>query len=383
MNDPIKAVSPPFLAEKSIINKRSLIYSLIWSILAVIVGWNDGASMDMYEQGIGLGAWGVLVGLSIYWPSFSMAALLAVAGASCAKYLYHGALTEAEHRFFLKYILASQAAISWMSMCYFLAFGSYALGSFRRSTFSWKTGSTLAWCATTLGLMGLLVRWYESYLYGREIGHIPISNLYEVIILFCLVTTWMYLYFEWRYRVQELGVWAMGVMSGWVVFLLWYAMTRQAQEIQPLVPALQSYWMKIHVPANFIGYGGFTVAAVVGAVILSRLNEKPGTHLLEQTVLVEWMYRSIAVGFAFFTIATILGAVWAAEAWGGYWSWDPKEVWALIVWLNYAAWLHFRLTRGQHTKLLAIWAVLGFGITLFAFLGVNMFLSGLHSYGKL
>ena len=87
--------------------------------------------------------------------------------------------------------------------------------------------------------------------------------------------------------------------------------------------------------------------------------------------------------FAFFTIATILGAMWAAEAWGGYWSWDPKETWALIVWLNYAAWLHMRLMKGLRGTPLAWWAVIGLFVTLFAFLGVNMFLSGLHSYGEL
>ncbi|HPY39273.1 MAG TPA: cytochrome c biogenesis protein CcsA, partial [Thiolinea sp.] len=94
-------------------------------------------------------------------------------------------------------------------------------------------------------------------------------------------------------------------------------------------------------------------------------------------------YKSIALGFAFFTIATILGAMWAAEAWGGYWSWDPKETWALIVWLNYAAWLHFRFSKGLRGTQMAWWAVIGLFITLFAFLGVNMFLSGLHSYGEL
>jgi len=89
------------------------------------------------------------------------------------------------------------------------------------------------------------------------------------------------------------------------------------------------------------------------------------------------------LGFAFFTLATILGALWAAEAWGGYWSWDPKETWALIVWLNYAAWLHMRLTKGWRGNPMAIWAIVGLFVTLFAFLGVNMFLSGLHSYGEL
>ena len=87
------------------------------------------------------------------------------------------------------------------------------------------------------------------------------------------------------------------------------------------------------------------------------------------------MYKSIAVGFAFFTIATVLGALWAAEAWGGYWSWDPKETWALIVWLNYAAWLHMRLMKGLRGTVSAWWALAGLAVTTFAFLGVNMFLS--------
>jgi cytochrome c-type biogenesis protein CcsB len=100
-------------------------------------------------------------------------------------------------------------------------------------------------------------------------------------------------------------------------------------------------------------------------------------------VLDDVMYKSIALGFAFFTVATVLGALWAAEAWGGYWSWDPKETWALIVWLNYAAWLHLRLTKGLRGAPLAWWAIIGLFVTLFAFVGVNMFLSGLHSYGKL
>ena len=91
----------------------------------------------------------------------------------------------------------------------------------------------------------------------------------------------------------------------------------------------------------------------------------------------------LAIGFIFFTIATILGAVWAAEAWGGYWSWDPKETWALIVWLNYAGWLHLRLVKGLRGPMLAWWSVIGLVITTFAFLGVNLFLSGLHSYGEL
>jgi cytochrome c-type biogenesis protein CcsB len=196
--------------------------------------------------------------------------------------------------------------------------------------------------------------------------------------------------------------------------------------------------MKLHVPANFIGYGTFSLAAmvsfaylvkqksaetgwvrlaplwvlgvfltvlplvfrpaaqgssgywltyfgvsalIVGGILLARRRIAERLPSLE--VLDDVMYKSIAVGFAFFTIATVLGALWAAEAWGGYWSWDPKETWALIVWLNYAAWLHMRLMKGLRGTVSAWWALVGLAVTTFAFLGVNMFLSGLHSYGEL
>ena len=175
------------------------------------------------------------------------------------------------------------------------------------------------------------------------------------------------------------------VVSAAVIFLLWYTFDRQANEIQPLIPALQSYWMKIHVPANFIGYGAFALAAMIGVAYLLRVRKAGDTPSLlpPPEVLDDLMYKSIALGFAFFTIATVLGAMWAAEAWGGYWSWDPKETWALIVWLNYAAWLHLRLTKGWRGRAMAWWAIVGLFVTLFAFLGVNMFLSGMHSYGGL
>ena len=119
-----------------------------------------------------------------------------------------------------------------------------------------------------MGLTGLMVRWYESYLIAPDIGHIPLSNLYEVFILFCLITSMMYLYYEARYQTRQLGGLVMVVVSAAVGFILWYTFDRQANTIQPLVPALQSYWMKIHVPANFIGYGAFSLAAMVAAAYL-------------------------------------------------------------------------------------------------------------------
>jgi cytochrome c-type biogenesis protein CcsB len=284
-----------------------------------------------------------------------------------------------------------------------------------------------------------MVRWYESHLLGPDIGHIPVSNLYEVFVLFCWITTVFYLYYESHYGTRTLGAFVMLVVSAAVGFLLWYTLVRDAQQIQPLVPALQSWWMKLHVPANFIGYGTFALSAMVAFAYLikqqatetrwykltpiwllgvalcfvpvafrQRAQEAGGSYWLfyaaisaliaagillsrkriaarlpAPQVLDDVMYKAIAVGFAFFTIATVLGALWAADAWGGYWSWDPKETWALIVWLNYAAWLHMRLVKGLRGTVAAWWALAGLAVTTFAFLGVNMFLSGLHSYGTL
>jgi cytochrome c-type biogenesis protein CcsB len=297
--------------------------------------------------------------------------------------IYGGDLTRADHAFFLKYFLSSQSAILWMSALFVLATLFYWIGMLTRSATGAAIGSKMTWVAVLMGFVGLMVRWYESYLIGSDVGHIPISNLYEVFVLFSLITALFYLYYEQHYNTRSLGAFVLLVISAAVGFLMWYSIARDAQQIQPLVPALQSWWMKIHVPANFIGYGSFALSAMVGVSYLMKERGVLADRLPTLDVLDDVMYKSIAVGFAFFTISTILGALWAAEAWGGYWSWDPKETWALIVWLNYAAWLHMRLMKGLRGAVAAWWALTGLLVTTFAFLGVNMFLSGLHSYGKL
>jgi len=339
--------------------------------------------MDYYEQAITVLAAPTFAWLGWQWKSVRwLMALLAVLSLWAIS-LYAGSLEMANTRFFLKYMLSSQSAILWMSTLFFLSTLFYWGGVVTRSDFGGAIGSKLCWAAVVLGFTGMLVRWYESYLVGADVGHIPVSNLYEVFILFCMITALFYLYYEQRYATRQLGAFVMLVISAAVGFLLWYTVTRNAAEIQPLVPALQSWWMKIHVPANFIGYGTFALAAAVGSAYLCKSHGILADRLPSLELLDDVMYKSIAVGFAFFTIATILGGLWAAEAWGGYWSWDPKETWALIVWLNYAAWLHMRLMKGLRGQIAAWWSVVGLLVTTFAFLGVNMFLSGLHSYGEL
>ena len=397
--------------------------------------------MDVYEKGILLGAMPSAIMLGWFWRPLRTLMLAVAAFSLLGIVSYQSSLASADSVFWLKYFLSSQSAILWMSMLFFMSTVFYWVGMFapRQGEAISLVASRLLWVAVAMALIGTMVRWYEGYLLGSDIGHIPVSNLYEVFVLFCWMTAAFYLYFEEQYKTRALGAFVMLVISAAVGFLLWYTLVRGAHEIQPLVPALKSWWMKLHVPANFIGYGTFALAAMVAFAYLIKQNaaetrwyklapllllgivlcfepivfrkssaggmsdywavyfgisalivgsilfgrRQIAAKLPSFEILDDVMYKSIAVGFAFFTIATVLGALWAAEAWGGYWSWDPKETWALIVWLNYAAWLHMRLMKGLRGTVSAWWALSGLAVTSFAFIGVNMFLSGLHSYGTL
>ena len=434
--------------------RRSTYDWLFALLVAVGAGYafqRYGKSMDGYEISILAGAVPALIALGWFWGPLRTLALGVGALVLAAIALYarstdnFGAdLAAADTVFLLKYFLSSQSAILWMSMLFFMSTAFYWIGLLSRAgsggsdNSAQRIASGLAWAAVVMALIGTLVRWYESHQIAPDIGHIPVSNLYEVFVLFCWLTTTFYLYYESHYKTRALGPFAMLVVSAAVGFLLWYTVVKEAHEIQPLVPALQSWWMKLHVPANFIGYGTFALAAMVAFAYLIKAQatetrwwklaplwllgvvlcfeplvfrkgasesssywavyfgisalivagilatrKRIAERLPAFEVLDDVMYKAIAVGFAFFTIATILGAFWAAEAWGGYWSWDPKETWALIVWLNYAAWLHMRLMKGLRGAMSAWWALAGLAVTSFAFLGVNMFLSGLHSYGEL
>ena len=342
-----------------------------------------GGYMDGYEKAILVLAVPTFAWLGWAWKPIRLLMLGAFALSLFSIWIYGGDLARADKAFLLKYLISSQSAILWMCALYFGATFAYWGGLLARSDFGLSIGTGFTWAATLMGLVGMLTRWYESYLIGPDVGHIPVSNLYEVFVLFCLITALMYLHYEKRYATRQLGAFVLLVISAAIGFLLWYTFEREAHQIQPLVPALQSWWMKIHVPANFIGYGGFALAAMVSIAYLLANRGILASRLPALETLDDVMYKAIAVGFAFFTVATILGALWAAEAWGSYWQWDPKETWALIVWLNYAAWLHIRLTKGLRGPLLAWWSLVGLLVTTFAFLGVNMFLSGLHSYGQL
>ncbi|MBW2623081.1 MAG: c-type cytochrome biogenesis protein CcsB [Deltaproteobacteria bacterium] len=232
----------------------------------------------------------------------------------------------------------------------------------------------LAWLAHTAAIIW---RWNESHQLG--IGRAPLTNLYESLVFFGWAIAFMYLIMERIYKNRMTGAFILPL----VVLVMVYAFT-ESKEIHPLIPALQSNWLVAHVVTSFFGYAGFSVSAGLSILLLITKDRAAvkglAARLPEARVLDSLIYQNIAFGFIMLSAGIITGAIWAQSAWGTYWSWDPKETWSLITWLVYAAILHGRMVRGWAGKRVAILSLLGFGCVLFTYLGVNLVLSGLHSY---
>ncbi len=213
-------------------------------------------------------------------------------------------------------------------------------------------------------------------------GHTPITNLHESLSFFSMAVVGVFIFIERRFKIPVLGSFvtpvALALMGVSSLFPSAFA---------PLNPALKSKWLVFHTVVAFLGYASFAVA--FGAAIIYLMQErflkkkKLGglfQRLPSLNTLDEINYRCLTFGFPLLTVAIISGAIWAETAWGTYWSWDPKETWSLITWFVYAALLHGRLTTGWRGKKAAILAIIGFFVMLFTFLGVNLLMTGLHSY---
>jgi cytochrome c-type biogenesis protein CcsB len=279
--------------------------------------------------------------------------------------------------------MISSNILSIVTFIYGLAGFLYLFGwVFHKAIF--EKPATLALLAGWLGnTAAILLRWVESYRLGM--GHAPLSNLFESLVFFAWSIALMGLFLEWRYRNRTLGLFTTPL----AFLALSYASLSPgiSDRIQPLIPALKSNWLIAHVITCFIGYASFAVALGVSVMYLIRDREAvapgsladrlPGTAFLD-----ELNHRLVLFGLLFLTVGIITGAVWANQAWGRYWGWDPKETWSLITWFVYAALLHFRLMRGWHGKRIAYLAIVGFMAVLFTYFGVNL-LPGLHSYGSM
>ena len=309
----------------------------------------------------------------------------------------------------------------------------------------------LYWCGVafpklpylpTLGTMGMAIanltmaalltaRWIDA-------GYFPLSNLYESLFFLAWGITAVHLVAEYTSRSRLVGAVTAPVAMGISAFAT-LSLPSQMQLSEPLVPALKSNWLMMHVSVMLLSYAALMVGALMAIAFLIvtrgqaielrgssvgtgafrdvkyqlRRNGEPanptniyaanagsgGTAVLEAPTaasphlplspqrlsladtLDNISYRIIGLGFPLLTIGIIAGAVWANEAWGSYWSWDPKETWALITWLVFAAYLHARITRGWQGRRPAILAASGFLVVWVCYLGVNILGKGLHSYG--
>lgn len=217
----------------------------------------------------------------------------------------------------------------------------------------------------------MAMRWMEA-------GRPPFSNMFESLVLLAWATVAVYL----ALRVKVLRIPALDAAAAVAPLLtLAYASTFE-REIRPLMPALRSNWLTVHVFTCFLGYAGFFVSclASIGYLLASRAGREsnPETSLALEKII----GKAIAFGFLFLSLGIITGAVWANSAWGTYWSWDPKETWSLITWFIYAAFLHCRFMRGWQGQRAAWISIIGFISVVFTYVGVNFLMSGLHSYAK-
>ena len=280
---------------------------------------------------------------------------------------------------------------------------------FREKTSISIIGRTSTVIANLLLFFILCSRWIVA-------GYFPLSNLYESLLFLTWTLLTVYLYIETQTKSRLIGA----ILIPTTLLINGFAnltLTPEMQKASPLVPALQSNWLMMHVSMMLLSYGTLIMGSLLCILflVISRYQDvdlkvvdnsslplynvmvdyyeakvvSPSNEISELGKLKllqsidNWSYRIIGLGFPFLTIGIISGGVWANEAWGSYWSWDPKETWALITWLVFATYLHARLTKGWEGKKTAILGGLGFFVIWICYLGVNFLGKGLHSYGWL
>lgn len=250
---------------------------------------------------------------------------------------------------------------------------------------------TLRRIGVVLLTFGWLLHLGATVLRGIDAGRVPWANMYEFSLTGTLIIIAVYLGALTRLDLRYLGTFVTGLM----LILLGIAAVQYYVPVSPLQPALQSYWLVLHVLVALLGTGFFAIGASLSLTQLLRgkqesdsrsksgwlryrLRSFPTADRLETLA-----YRMNLVGFILWTFTLIAGAIWAERAWGRYWGWDTKEVWTFIVWVLYAGYIHARATRGWQGTRSAVLGLAGFSAVLFNFGIVNVFFNGLHSYSGL
>ena len=238
--------------------------------------------------------------------------------------------------------------------------------------------------AYALVIVGWVVHLTALVLRGLAAGRVPWADLYEFAMTGTAIMIGVFIFIQlWR-DVKFLGAYITGI----VVLLLGLASVNFYVAVGPLNPALQSYWLVIHVFVATLGTGFFAVGGGLSiAQLLQARREAGGLQRVPllatfptSEVLENIAYRVIVIGFAFWTFTLMAGAIWAERAWGRYWGWDTKEVWTFIIWVTFAGYIHARATRGWRGSRSAWLAIIGFTAVMFNFTVVNLFFKGLHAY---
>lgn len=226
-----------------------------------------------------------------------------------------------------------------------------------------------------LGLI-LLYRWITEH-------YFPLSNLYESLLFLTWSVTFIHLIIEKKTRSIIVGCVGTPIELGLLCFCS--SLPLELQKASPLVPSLQSNWLMMHVSTMMISYSFLLIGSLLCIFYLFLNQFQKNTIQIQNLKLLEtvdiWSYRIIGLGFPCLTIGIISGAVWANDAWGSYWSWDPKETWAFITWLIFAVYLHTRLLKNWKNEKSALIGTIGFFLIWICYLGVNFLAKGLHSYG--
>ena len=244
-------------------------------------------------------------------------------------------------------------------------------------------------CAVAITVIAWLLHMGEIVTRGLAVDRLPWGNMYEFTSMLCFAAVTTFLVLLTRLNVRFLGLYLLLL----VVLGLGVDGAVLYESAGPLVPALHSYWIAIHVTAAMIATGLFTVGTVLSALYLfaerhrNRLAAGAPTsssglirRLPAPEVLDKLAYRGLAVGFPIWTFAVVAGAIWAEAAWGRYWGWDPKETWSFIIWVMYAGYLHARVTAGWRGRRAAVIALLAFAGILVNYFVVNIWIVGFHSY---
>jgi cytochrome c-type biogenesis protein CcsB len=255
----------------------------------------------------------------------------------------------------------------------------------RDASFWVRAGLALTVLGLVAHIVGVVIR-------GLAVHRVPWGDMYEFVIAVTCVAVLFFLGLMIRYRPYRLGLFFMAP----IVIIIGLAQTVIYTPAGPLVPALNSYWLAIHVTAITLATGTYVVAAVLAVVYLFAdrqarraaaglpvRNGEVFRLLPSPERLDQFAYRTVVFAFPLWTFGIMAGAIWADEAWGRYWGWDPTETWAFITWVVYACFLHARVTAGWRGRRAAYIQLVGFTCLLFNLLGVSLFITGLHSYAGL